>query len=583
MSHEKALHRHRPWLVAAAGLLLGLLSQRCVRHHPSITSEEPGLRTSRLPPTAATSAPLASGPTTAEIREISEASKDEFLTRVREIFDQRARGKEIELEAIFCRWLDFEKPEEILTWLNSLEGSQQSDWNAAFFHAWVALDEQAAMADTRFTQLCPARALFAIRHADPEFARYVVNTGHSFSFDDKAEAALASLARNRPDIARLVAEANIPAELKSKFLTAVARGWAMSNPEEALTWLASIGPSGSNPDVAAVFSEWLRSDPQAAIEAAERLGLKDLTMRDDRIAGQALRAMTSPDSPVSWLSIALHRDPFTDLTALYQQLSAIDLNWEKPGFLQSAINHDGWYGVDPAGDAEKAANLPPGKARDFIMAAICQNWAAHDPEAALRYADEHGIRSPEIDSLRKQPTEETRQRILAAPEKNFAALMGAGDLPSGMSRDQLYTLAMEWSAADPVAAADWLVTREIPKSDAHADMLFRNTIGYHWAKNDPLGASRWMEDLPDGALKARAWGAMEESVTRYSPDLAFALSAAYLDGDSRGRYLTRELEEVRKNIGYHAALELLKSSELSAGESRDLARSLDDAYRGATK
>jgi hypothetical protein len=73
---------------------------------------------------------------------------------------------------------------------------------------------------------------------------------------------------------------------------------------------------------------------------------------------------------------------------------------------------------------------------------------------------------------------------------------------------------------------------------------------------------------------------MEDYVSRYSPDFAFSLSAAYLNDDSRLIHLSRALEEVRKNIGHPAALELLKSPDLSPEENRALAESLEAARKG---
>jgi hypothetical protein len=384
-------------------------------------------------------------------------------------------------------------------------------------------------------------------------------------------------------VARLVAEADFAADLKSDCLTAVARGWAMNDPEAALAWLESLNLDDAKSQMAAIFSEWLKSDPEAATGDREKLGLGAWPLNGSS-ASQALQAMHLPDAPVSQLSMALHRDPFLDLTTLYQKLSAMDLDWEKPDYQMAAINRDGWYGVDPAGDAKKAEELPPGKARDFIMSAICQNWAAHDPDAALHYADAHGIRSREVDSLRAQPTEEMRRSILTAPEKSFAEVMADGDLPDGVTREQLHKLAEEWSAADPVAASRLLVTQSIPGRAAAPglNMLFDNALGYYWANNDPLGASRWMESLPDGPVKTRAWEGMSHYVNAYSPDLAFALSAAYAGDGNRQRLLVKGMEDVRESIGYPAAVELLKSPNLSDEERRTLAEALE-AQNGGDK
>jgi hypothetical protein len=581
---KKVFRRFYPWVAAIAGLLLGVFSRQVFRNASAGDGDGAAGRPARLTQDAASSKPLPSGPTSARIRAIADAGAAECMARVLEILDAGQAGMEIELEALFRRWLSFETPDEILSKLDPLQGRQDNDWNAAFFNAWAALDERRAMADTKHSRFDPARALFAIRNAHPDFARHLARLGQQLSLDGKAGVALTSLARDRPDLARSVANADLPAAVKSKSITAVARGMAMNDPEAALAWLGSIDSGSSDAHLVAVFTEWLRSDPEAAILAKERLGHGDFVIDDRSVSPQLFWAMSHPESAAGRLSIALHGDPFIDPSTLHQQLSALEIDWENTGIVATAINQDGWYGVAPAADAAKALELPPGKARDFIMTAICQNWAAHDPEAALRFADAHGIPSRVLDNYRKEPSDEMRRTVFSNPQEHFAALAGGGGLPEGMSGEQLYSLAMEWSAADPVGVANWLVTRNTPSwfdpNRPHANMLFSNTIGHHWAGNDPLGASRWMEEVPEGPLQARTWKAMEDYVSRYSPDFAFALSAAYLNDDSRLIHLSRALEEVRKNIGHPAALELLKSPDLSPDENRVLAESLEATRRG---
>ncbi len=92
---------------------------------------------------------LTIGPTTAFLRWIPNASAEECEALALECFEQKQGGKELELEAIFRRWLTLESPQAILKNVSDFDGQWRSDWNASFFLAWVSLDEKAAMAGIR--------------------------------------------------------------------------------------------------------------------------------------------------------------------------------------------------------------------------------------------------------------------------------------------------------------------------------------------------------------------------------------------------------------------------------------------------
>lgn len=570
-----------PWLAGGIGLLAGFLCQPMIRGEPSssgaATSESGDLdHRGRSAKPAATTLPV--GPATRLLREISNATAAECEQRVKNLYEAREAGREIELEVIFQRWLKLESADAILAKLDGFGGMWPTSWNTAFFLAWVAEDESAAMDRAKYPRLAAARALFAIQSGNPSFADYFAGTESFFTFEEQVAEALTQLARDRPDVAMLVATAKIPPGLKANAITAVARGWASRDPAAALAWVRSLGPVDGA--LGAVFSEWAKTDPAAAVEAKTAAGLVDVTMGHEIVPNQALRSLNEPRNALNQLSLALLRDPFLDVGALHQHLLDSGIDWERKYFGMPAINHDGWYPADPEAAAREAGALPPGKERDFILTAICHNWAAHDLDAAAAFAKDHGLDSSYLAALQSEPTEAMREAARTAPDETFAALFDPES--DGSGRQALYTLATEWAAADPETVADWLIGRmpaEVGQvgDNPHADMLFSNTFGYHWARQDPIAASQWVGSLPDGPLKSRAWGAMSERVADYSPDLAFDLSTAWLDGGSRMPLLESQLKAVGQKIGYPAAFELLKSPDLSEQESAVLAESLRSA------
>jgi len=567
-----------PWLAGGTGLLAGFLCQPMFRGEPPTSGTatlESGDPDSRGKSTKPAAAPVPIGPATRLLREISNATAAECEQRVKSFYEAREAGREIDLEVIFRRWLKLESADAILAKLDGFGGMWPTSWNTAFFLAWVEEDESAAMDRAKHPRLAAARALFAIQSGNPSFADYFAGTENFFTFEEQAAEALTLLARDRPDVAMLVATAEIPQALKAKAITAVARGWASLDPAAALAWVRSLGQADGA--LGAVFSEWAKTDPAGAGEAKTAAGIVDVTMGHELVTNLALRSLNEPRNAVNQLSIALLRDPFLDVAAFHQHLLDSGIDWERKYFGMPAINHDGWYPADPEAAAREAGSLPPGKERDFILTSICHNWAAHDLDAAAAFAKDHGIQSSYLEELQLEPTEAMREAARTAPDETFAALFDPESDSTG--RQALYTLATEWAAADPETVSEWLIGR-VPADDGevrdtqHADLLFSNTLGYQWARQDPIGASQWVGSLPDGPLKSRAWGAMSERVADYSPDLAFELSTTLLDRGSRMPLLESQLKAVGQKIGYPAAFELLKSPDLSEQESAVLAESL---------
>ncbi len=129
------------------------------------------------------------------------------------------------------------------------------------------------------------------------------------------------------------------------------------------------------------------------------------------------------------------------------------------------------------------------------------------------------------------------------------------------------------------AASRWLIEQDLPTDysgpgGGQASALFNNALGYYWAGSDPVGASDWVASLPDGPMKSRAWSAVHENAARYSPDLAFGMTAACSQGQGRMSLLTSDLQAVQKAAGQEAALGLLGSSALSPQEKASLAEGL---------
>ncbi|QJE96551.1 hypothetical protein [Luteolibacter luteus] len=578
MSGDSSRSLGVPVLAGASGILLGVVCQRAIedpQRSSSNSSDASRQATSSTTPTPPAASPDP-GATTRLLREISSLSAEDCRSRVLEYLESGKTGLDLEMEAIFRRWLSLEKADQIIDQLSDPKASISSRWLAPFFLAWVAIDEKAAMDAARHSQFRAERALHAIAIHDPSFIEHLKGESDLLERQSRLRVALFSLGRDAPEIARSISTAELSSDFKKRALVSVAQGWASRNPAAAFEWTRSLNPAEEpgRSVLHAVMTEWCEHDLEAAKKAWASIELPDTEQRPgfSRADPPAPLLLTQSGFAAGHIAAALARDPFLDVAGLYRALSEADIDWDKPGYFAPAIDHDGWYPADPGAAAKEAEKLPAGKARDRLLELICNTWAKHDLNAAADYARSRGVESSYIATLRDKPTEEMRREAFSKPEETFASLFSADAFgPEDKDSPRLYQLAQEWAGRDPQAAAKWLSEQDLPADgkgsrDANIDMLFSNTVGYYWARTDPVGVTQWLDSLPDGRLKSRAWGAAHERVAEYSPDYAFTLGAAWSEGESRMRNLEADLKAVSKNIGTPLAMALLDSPGLSAEE-----------------
>jgi hypothetical protein len=586
-----ALTKLRPLLAGALGLGLGLAGQAVFRHGRGDAETSAAGQTAAGAVDSVRPAPQRAvpSPTATLLGQLANATTADCEDRVRALGAALPNSTGLELELVFRRWLELEQPEVLLKRIPELLGKPSStDWRGPFFKAWTAQDYPGAMARTKdLPEFAAARALAAITARDPDFLACL-------TFGSGVSNALRTLGREDPELARSVTAWNSADPGKTAAIQSVAAGMASRNPEAAWEWVRSLGLAGQPNERACsmVLAEWLKTDATAAIAACQASGLdpSKFSLRDagpaDTLPGSnALRALMYPGTASGQLYLAIHQNPFLDVTGLYQALSAAKIDWSKPQGSVPAIDHDGWYCPDPAAAAKQAEQLPPGKARDCIFDNINRQWFARDPEAATAFAATHGLsKLPDRFTTDSRPIDpQTVREAAAAPQETFAELLKpAVEVTPGTNPEKLYNLAMAWSASDPPAVAEWLIEQAAVVDSSHTAtsqlaLLFSNTLGYHWAQRDAVGATAWVESLPDGPLKARAWGAMYDRVESYSPDLAFEHSAALLQGGSRLPLLKSSLLAVSEKIGEGAAAELLQSPDLTAAERVSLTAALEAA------
>ncbi len=569
-----------PALAAAAGLALGLLC----RPQPTpktFSSPEPvgkkstAARTGKSP-AANREARRENGPTTLFLNELATVPAGRCEELFRELIARNDPRRGLELEAVFRRWMELEEPKELL---GRLAADRKSDslWAAPFFEAWASINYAAAVAGTPDGAFAEIRSLVAIRRGDPAFLNGSVQI---WDFDESSFVhALATLGQNDPELAKGVATFNNGmADNNADLIAAVARGWAAKDPSATLDWLKSLELTDDYRKQALneLFLVWMKQDLSGATAALKANG-PDAKSANRIRSNEPLTYLASPDKPASQIFQSIHLDPFLDLAGLYLQLSKSPIDWEQRQSAQPPIDHNGWFCTDPAQAAEEATRLPPGKARDFIMSYICGQWADRNPDEATAFAKSRGIGAPYV---RDEPSAEMIQAALSSPEESFASYFAPRE-PGVVLPGTLTKLVGKWAAADPQAAAGFLISQPDSVSydrerNPEANTLLGNTLGYYWARNDAIGASNWVEDLSDGPRKTEAWVAAHGDVGDYCPDLAFAISADILHGETRINFLKSDLKKVAQKVGQPAARGLVQTADISPEERAVLIQSLDD-------
>ena len=562
-----------PLVTASFGIILGLLTQKKLGH--SISQEIPAHQTSESSRPRSLRQTSSPSPTGIFLKDSLTLTALECQEQLRVLITENKPGHDIEREALYRRWLTLTPASEILAISDS--PFQNITRDKAFFHAWVALDETAAMEIEGPGAFRKYQATFAIENEYPNFIDYL-QQGHNPAIFS----ALTTLAIRNPDLAKSIA--NIPSSGGSHpppFIQAVAKGLATRDPESALTWVTSL-PTPSAPAIFAILSEWAKTDPAAALSAKSAFPDLDEIIRQDQSFGNLPDFIKFPNSAPAHLKLALSKDPFLNVVSLHQHLQQADIDWTKRQSINPSINSSGWYSPTLESDARDAEKLPPGKARDLIIEAIANQWAETDLKAASQFAEKNGVQSIYLKMRHDEPTEEDRKIIHAAPEKALATLVD-GD-PGNDSR-YLLQLTTEWSLANPEVASDLLIQQDLPNetSDMGNKQIFSNTLGYGWARQDSIGAVQWVDSLADPADQSLAWSSMQDRVSEYAPDLAFNLSAAWLDSSERLATLEKNLQNIAKSISYPTAFHVLENAHLPPAEATALSNSLQSEMNNSKK
>lgn len=312
---------------------------------------------------------------------------------------------------------------------------------------------------------------------------------------------------------------------------------ALTDPRRALALARGVSEAFYAAALNRIFAGWVEHDPAAAF-AELGLACRDSSMFGYRLgqwanrdAVAAVRWAMVNDS--AWLnSLASYaEDKGAFMVAVYEA----KLDWPKKGdratstlssFLHSWAGSDAegalaWLATLPAGEETTelirgAASirsydgdnkfrpvsvplillLPEGAERDRLLGWHLAEWSRSDPDAALRWVQEHpeaGDGAQEaaltgaISALAKKDPKAAEAWLDATP---------AGEVRARAERE----MAAGWASSDPVAAAAWLSERQpdwlsVSWGADGIDQKYRIAAG--WMDADPDALFAWAAKQPD--------------------------------------------------------------------------------------
>jgi len=185
-----------------------------------------------------------------------------------------------------------------------------------------------------------------------------------------------------------------------------------------------------------------------------------------------------------------------------------------------------WTGTAPENAAAWLETLPP-ENQTALLDDVAITWANNNPTNAMNWAaslSDNAARSQALtavagEAVRSQPlmalqialdlpASESRDDLIRRGAMQWAsndacsAAAWVNQIPAGDLRNQaLSGVAIVWSASAPVDAANWALN-ELPPGRLLDDTVI--SIIQRWAQQDMNGATAWVKQFPEGALRTTA-------------------------------------------------------------------------------
>jgi hypothetical protein len=248
--------------------------------------------------------------------------------------------------------------------------------------------------------------------------------------------------------------------------------------------IAELLPPGSeqNGAITGLFSSWIRTDPQAALD------------------WYAIMRPGQPLTGVSWLENIANNSPHPEVAA--QFISNIQDETTRNAYI---LRIAPLFGAGPNKDPDAAMDwlnqVATGATYNKAVTSIVTSLAKNDPAAAASVLNK--ITDP---------------AILQA---------------------SIATVASGWGSKDPQAALTWAQT--LPDSDAATQASALNSIVTSWSKSDPNAVAAYVQSSATPSLYLPADPAIAQSLATSNPQAALTFSNSLPDGSVKNQAINNVL------------------------------------------
>ena len=334
-------------------------------------------------------------------------------------------------------------------------------------------------------------ALITIDHDPSEvlgFLKKIAGSDDAFAFADVCESLFRSWAAKNPDAAIEAVEGVENRVFRSAAIQGALHGLFANDPERAMKQLVDWQYDGPH---AFSVPDWLKENPATGCALLSQMGNSGMGLQ----LRWTLPRVWAEDEPAAALEWAR-----TQPGAAGAQIREIVIK--------------AWAETDLVGAeaAFESGNVSDKKLRSALGVAIASARAKNDPKAALTWAAEH---------LDLRGFTSTTARVLGDwAEDNLAdAVEWTLAQPNAdTQRIAFSALAEQWAEADVSSAAKFAVESD---SLLVSSWGFLRTVGENYAKQDPIAALDWTEQLR-GDLRSRAQTPILRKLLATDPKLAGA-------------------------------------------------------------